>query len=77
MNILDKVKEIVAEVCEVEKSVVTGNSSIGDFDTWDSMAQLAILNHIEDVFSISFEPEEIMELEDVNDIVNAIEAKKS
>lgn len=77
MDILEKVKEIIAETCEVDKSAVTEQSAIGDFDTWDSMAQLAILNEVEDAFDISFDPEEMMDLEDVNDIVKAIEAKKA
>lgn len=77
MDILDKVKEIVAETCEVNKEDVTEQSSIGDFDSWDSMAQLAILNSVEEAFDISFDPEEMMDLEDVSDIVKAVEAKKA
>ena len=73
MDILDKVKDIVAETCEVDKSEVTEESSIGDFDSWDSMAQLAILNSVEEAFDIEFDPEEMMDLEDVSDIVKAVE----
>ena len=40
------------------------------------MGHLAILSAVEDAFDISFEPEEMMEIEDVNDIVKAIEAKQ-
>lgn len=76
MNILEKVVEIVATTCEVDKSEVSGDSSVGDFPSWDSMGHLSILNNVEEVFDISFEPEEMMEIEDVNDIVKAIEAKQ-
>lgn len=76
MEILEKVIEIVATTCEVEKSEVNANSAVGDFPAWDSMGHLAILNAVEDAFDISFEPEEMMEIEDVNDIVKAVEAKQ-
>ncbi len=75
MNILEKVIEIVAETCEVEKSKVNGNSAVGDFPAWDSMGHLSILSNVEESFDISFEPEEIMDLEDVNDIVKAVNEK--
>lgn len=75
MNTLEKVIDIVATTCDVDKSEVNANSSVGDFPAWDSMGHLAILNAVEDAFDISFEPEEMMELEDVNDIIKAVEAK--
>ncbi|MBR3302720.1 MAG: acyl carrier protein [Bacteroidales bacterium] len=75
MEVLEKVIEIVASTCEVEKSEVTQKSAVGDFPAWDSMGHLAILNAVEEAFQISFEPEEMMEIEDVSDIVKAIEQK--
>lgn len=76
MDILEIVIEIIATTCEVDKSEVTGDSTVGDFPAWDSMGHLAILSAVEEAFDISFEPEEMMEIEDVNDIVKAIKAKK-
>ena len=70
METLEKVIEIVASTCKV-----TGDSTVGDFPAWDSMGHLSILNNVEEAFDISFEPEEMMELEDVNDIVKAVEDK--
>lgn len=76
METLEKVIEIVATTCEVDKSEVTGDSTVGDFPAWDSIGHLTILSTIEEEFNINFEPEEMMELEDVNDIVKAVEAKQ-
>lgn len=75
MDILEKVIEIVATTCDVDKSEVTENSTVGDFPAWDSVGHLSILSNVEEAFDISFEPEEMMEMEDVNDIVNAVNAK--
>ena len=75
MNTQEKVMQIVAEICEVAVENVSLNSAIGDFPALDSMGQLAILQRIESEFDIQFDPEEMMEIEDVNDIVKAVEAK--
>lgn len=75
MKTLEKVIEIVASVCEVEKTDVTNESMIGDFPGWDSMGHLKILSAVEEAFDITFEGDEMMEMEDVNDIVMAIERK--
>ncbi len=75
MNTLEKVIEIVATTCDVEISEVNENSAVGDFPAWDSMGHLSILSNVEEAFDISFEPEEMMEIEDVNDIVKAVDNK--
>ena len=75
MNVEEQVKAIVAQVSEVEVSQVTNESAIGDFPAWDSMGQMAILQQVEEAFGIAFEPEEMMEIEDVNDIITAVEGK--
>ena len=75
METLEKVIEIVAETCSVEKSEVNENSTVGDFPAWDSVGHLSILSSVEEAFDISFEPEEMMEMEDVKDIVEAVNAK--
>lgn len=75
MDILEKIIEIVATTCDVDKNEVTENSMVGDFPAWDSVGHLSILSNVEETFDISFEPEEMMEIEDVKDIVNAVNAK--
>ena len=75
MDTLEKVIEIIAGICDVEKSEINENSTIGDFPAWDSVGHLTILSSVEEAFDISFEPEEMMELEDVKDIVEAVNAK--
>ena len=75
MEVKSKVFEIVASVCETEVSFVTEESTIGDFPQWDSMGHLTILSNVEEAFDSNFEPEERMDLEDVHDIIEAVENK--
>lgn len=75
MDVKAKVFEIVAQVCDTDVANVTLESTIGDFPAWDSMGHLTILQQVEEELEVSFEPEEMMDLEDVNDIIKAVEAK--
>jgi len=75
MEIKKKVFEIVASLCETEVSNITEESTIGDFPQWDSMGHLTIISNVEEAFDINFEPEEMMDLEDVHDIIKAVEDK--
>ena len=75
MDTLEKVIGIVAETCGVDKSEVTEKSMVGDFPAWDSVGHLSILSKVEETFDISFEPEEMMEIEDVKDIAEAVNNK--
>jgi acyl carrier protein len=74
-EIKNKVCEIVAGICGVEASEVSENSTVGDFPQWDSVGHLSILSKVEETFDISFEPEEMMEMEDVKDIAEAVNGK--
>jgi acyl carrier protein len=76
MDVKAKVFEIVAQVCDTDVANVTMESTIGDFPSWDSMGHLTILQQVEEECEVSFEPEEMMDLEDVSDIVKAVEAKR-
>ena len=75
MDIKQEVYAIVAKVCEVAVNEINDNTSIGDYPQGDSVGQLTIISMVEETFNINFEPEEMMEMEDVNDIVKAVEAK--
>lgn len=76
MDVKAKVFEIVAQVCDTDVANVTMESTIGDFPSWDSMGHLTILQQVEEECEVSFEPEEMMDLEDVSDIVKAVEEKR-
>lgn len=75
MSTQETIIGIIAKVCEVAPAEVKPESSIGDFPAWDSIGHLTILSQVETAFNINFEPEEMMDLESVTDIVNAVEGK--
>ena len=73
MSTQEKVIKIIAEAIEIDIFKIDEDTSIGDFPNWDSMGQLIIITSLEKEFDIKFDPEDIMELEDVGDMIAAIE----
>ena len=75
MNTEDKVKEIIADAIEVAVIKIEEDTAIGDFPKWDSMGQIIIISALEKEFDIKFDPEVIMDLEDVGDMIEAVEER--
>lgn len=75
MDTKERIIEIVAALCETETSQISETTTIGDFPQWDSIGHLTILANVEETFDINFEPEEMMEIEDVKDIIAAVNSK--
>ena len=73
MNLQFKIIKIIAEALEVEENQITEDTAIGDIPEWNSLGHVMIISSLEKEFTISFEPEMIMDLEDVSDIIAAIE----
>lgn len=75
MTIQEQIIAIIAEKIEVEASKINEETAIGDFPKWDSLGQLMIIAAIEEKFNFRFDPETLMDLEDVGDIVEAVEER--
>jgi acyl carrier protein len=75
MELEQKVIKIIAESLEVNEDQITEDTAIGDIPEWNSLGHIVIISSLEKEFSINFDPEIIMDLEDVSDIVAAIEER--
>lgn len=75
MKVFDEVVSIIAEILEVQTTEITEYTAIGDISSWDSLRQLMIISKIEEHFKFQFDPEVLLELEEVNDIVAAVEER--
>ena len=73
MNKTERVIKIISEAIEVETNKIDEDTAIGDFPNWDSMGQLVIITSLEKEFDIKFDPEDMMDMEDVGDMIAAIE----
>lgn len=70
-----KVKEIIATILKVSVEDIAEDTAIGDIPEWDSLSQIQIISTIEKEFGFNFTPDVMMDLEDVSDIVAAVEER--
>lgn len=75
MSVFEEVISIIAENLKVNISILNEDTAIGDLPEWDSLHHLQVIAAIEKKFGFQFEPDVLMDLEDVSDIVNAVEKR--
>ena len=68
----DKIKEIIAEILDLEVEAIKDDASILDELGADSIAIMEIVMELEEEFDIEVATEEIPNMKTVNDIVNFI-----
>ena len=73
MTLEEKVLGILKEILELHQ--IDNTCSQENCPAWDSMAQLNLVVDLEDAFPVRFEPEEIVSMKSVKDIVRIISSK--
>jgi len=71
MNLLD----FVCETFSVEKSSITPKTAPGDLPEWDSLGHLNLLTNLEETFNISFDMEETMSIQSIQDLKDILDSK--
>lgn len=69
----EKIKEIAAEVFEVQ---VNDDTDQNNCENWDSLRHLNFIIELETEFDVSFEPEEIASMTSLNIVKSVIEKCK-
>jgi acyl carrier protein len=76
-DVLSKVQEAFKQSFDVDPKSVTENTSTADISAWDSVGHLSLVGNLESLFGISFEVDELMEMENVKQIIRIVEKKTS
>lgn len=76
-DVLDKVRQAFKAAFDVDPAVVTMETSASDIPLWDSVGHLSLASSLEEVFGISLDVDELMEMENVREIVRIITPKLS
>lgn len=71
----EQVKEILKSVLNITE--VSDDISQQNCDNWDSLKHLNLIVELEDEFGVSFEPEDIAEMKDIETIIIKIEKSKA
>jgi acyl carrier protein len=75
-DILPKVQKAFQESFGIESSAVTLDTAPAAVPGWDSMGHLTLATNLEQAFGVSFDVDELMEMENVRAIVRIIEGKR-
>ena len=74
-NTLDKVREAFKAAFNVDQQSITIDTLPKDVPAWDSMGHVALASSLEQIFGLTFDVDEVMEMENVRQILRIIDAK--
>jgi acyl carrier protein len=74
-NILSKIQQAFKTTFNVEPESINIDTTPAEVPAWDSMGHVALASNLENEFELSFDVDEIMEMENVRQIVRIVEAK--
>jgi len=75
--ILATVREAFKGAFDIDPQLVSIETSAADIPGWDSVGHLSLASNLEQLFGISLDVDELMEMESVREIVRIITMKLS
>ena len=76
-DIMDRVRNIMMDVFDVDQLTITEATTARDIKPWDSLHHIRLMVAIERAFKIRFNDAEIDKLKDIGDLITCIQAKTS
>ena len=76
-QVLNRVREIVSDVLQVDQDAITPDSSAENVASWDSVQHLNLVLALEDEYGLQFLPEEMDQMKTVGEIVELVAAKRA
>lgn len=74
---LAKIREAFISVLEHENFELTNETTADDVDGWESITHMMIITEIEKKFNIKFKLIDLMNINNVEDLINAIQSEIS
>ena len=68
----NRVQTIIADVLKVRLELVTEELAIGDIPEWDSVANIRLLQKLEEIFDIEIDAIDALDAEDFFDFVKLV-----
>lgn len=73
----EKIKEIIATLFGLKPSEISDNISQANTEIWDSMMHVNLILNLENEFDVMFEPEEIVSMSSLDDLMETITKHKN
>ena len=70
---LEELKELISEIIDIPKEKLDLSSGPSNLPEWDSLAQLCIVNAIEEKYKIKLSMNQIISIKSINHIKKLIE----
>lgn len=70
--ILDKLTDIFREIFNNQGLSIGLETTANDVEGWDSLTHIILVDTVENAFSIKFDMDEVFEMKNVGDMVEAI-----
>ena len=74
-DVLARVQRAFRSAFDVEPGSITIDTVPGDVRAWDSMGHVTLASSLEQEFGVTFDVDELMEMENVREIVRIVQAK--
>ena len=74
-EIYSKLSKIFDDIFDIKKIKLKKTTSAKDISNWDSINNLKLIIVLEKEFKIKFEPDEIVEIQNVGKLIKSIENK--
>ena len=74
-DVLARVQKAFGAAFEVEPGSVSIETVPDDIKAWDSMGHVTLASSLEQEFGLTFDVDELMEMENVREIVRIVQAK--
>ena len=75
--VLTKIREAFKVAFDVDAEMISMDTEASDISAWDSVGHLSLGSALEEVFGISLDVDDLMEMESVHAIVRVITPKLS
>ena len=72
---LKGVQEAFKAAFDVDPTSISIDTKPGDVPPWDSLGHVTLVSSLERIFDVSFDVDEVMEMENVRQIIKILESK--
>ena len=75
-EIIGTLKSVFQKVLEEKDITITRELAAQDIEKWDSLRHIQLISEVETTFGIKFKLREIMNMNNVGDLIDLIDAKQ-
>lgn len=74
-ELLSKVRGAFQHAFDIDPQTITVDTSPSDIPVWDSMGHVTLASSLEQTFGLSFDVDDLMEMENVKEICRVVQSK--